>query len=459
MSIRRSPKAPSRRSWIVITLLAVLVACLGGSSRTDAAQITVLRPLAALFLVPALYYWSHDAMAKARAPLILLGALTLLMVVQLIPLPPSIWESLPGREAIAEMGRTLGQDDVWRPLSLVPARTLNALASLVVPIAALCGLIMLRTDQRTILYIITGLGIFNALLAIGQTASGGMAALYPYAITNAGTAVGIFANQNHGAVFAGLTLLIIGYLLACAINSHRSRQHKAVLVALFLLAMVAALTGGSRSGLLASFLALLSSAGMVWISLGGRRRGTEVLPPIFGRNFRPTWVLALAGVLVVTILSLFVVMERVPALNDLTQQDSFKDLRWLLLPTFEKMLRSYSIFGAGFGSFEEVFHIFEPQISMNSEYVNQAHNDWVQLVIEGGIAALALVVAAGWWFVRSLCRIGYGSKQAIVGQLFWLTLMLILLLASLVDYPLRTPIFQFSAAALAVALCRSAERS
>ena len=415
--------------------------------------------MAALFLIPALYYWSRAAAAEARPPLVILGALSFLMVVQLFPLPPSIWESLPGRVAIAEMGRALGQDDVWRPLSLVPARTLNALASLVVPAAALGCLIMLRTNQRTIFYMITGLGIFNALVIIGQTASGAMAALYPYSITNAGTAVGIFANQNHGAVFAGLTLLIIGYLLACAIHSHRSRQHKAALVALFLFAMVAALTAGSRSGLLVTFLALISSVAMVWIGLGGERRGTDVLPQMFGRSFRPAWSLALASVLVVIVVSLFIVMERVPALNDLTQQDNFKDLRWILLPTFEEMARIYSIFGAGFGTFEEVFHIFEPQISMNSEYVNQAHNDWVQLVIEGGIAALALVVATGWWFVSSLRRIGCGSRQAIVNQLFWLTLMLILLLASLVDYPMRTPIFQFSAAALAVALCRSAERS
>lgn len=443
----------------MIALLALVVACLGGSSRTDAAQITALRPLAALFLIPALYYWSRDAAAEARAPLVLLSALTLLMVVQLIPLPPSIWEMLPGRAAIAEMGQTLGQGDVWRPLSLVPARTLNALASLVVPIAALGCLVMLRTERHTILYIVAGMGIANTLLAIAQTASGGMAALYPYAITNAGTAVGIFANQNHSAVFAGLTLVIIGYLLADAVNTHRSRQSKSVLAALFLLVMVAAMTGGSRAGLLACLLALLSSAAMVWIGLGTKGRGGDAMPQIFGRRLSPVWVLVLAGVLVAVILGLFVAMERVPALRNLTDQGSFDDLRWRLVPVFEAMLRSYWLTGAGFGSFEEAYHIFEPVGLMEPIYVNQAHNDWVQLIIEGGVAALALVMAAGWWFVRCLRRMGWDNRMAMIGQLFWLSLALILLFASLVDYPLRTPIFQFCAAALAVVLCRSAQRS
>ena len=459
MSIRRPPKAPSRQGWIVIALLAAIVACLGGSSRTDAAQIIVLRPLAALFLIPALYYWSHEAAVKARAPLALLGALTLLMLVQLIPLPPLLWEALPGRAAIAEMGRTLGQDDVWRPLSLVPARTVNALSSMVVPIAALGSLAMLETERRTILYIVAGIGIANSLLAIAQTTTGGIAVLYPYAITNAGTAVGIFANQNHSAVFASLTLLVIGYLLSDAIAGHRSRQQKSALAALFFLVMVAALTGGSRAGLLASLLAMLASAAMLWVSLGGKGRGGDAMPQIFGRSLRPLWVLLMAVALAAIILGLFVAMARMPALQNLTDQGSFEDLRWRLVPVFEMMLRSYWLTGAGFGSFEEVYHIFEPVGLMEPIYVNQAHNDWVQLIIEGGIAALALVVAAGWWFVRSLRRMGWDSRIAMVGQIFWLSLALILLFASLVDYPLRTPLFQFCAAALAVALCRSAERS
>ncbi len=68
-------------------------------------------------LAAAAYYVARPAPAfvgLTRPFLVLLGALFLLPLLQLIPLPPSIWTQLPGRETAAQVDRLLGWN-VWRP--------------------------------------------------------------------------------------------------------------------------------------------------------------------------------------------------------------------------------------------------------------------------------------------------------------------------------------------------------
>mgnify|MGYP007125385276 CR=1 FL=1 len=60
-----------------------------------------------------------------------------LTIAHLVPLPPAIWSQLPGRELVSEIDRAAGLGDVWRPLSLTPGATWNALHAQLVPLAAL----------------------------------------------------------------------------------------------------------------------------------------------------------------------------------------------------------------------------------------------------------------------------------------------------------------------------------
>lgn len=82
-------------------------------------------------------------------------------------------------------------------------------------------------------------------------------------------------------------------------------------------------------------------------------------------------------------------------------------------------------------------------------YVNQAHNDWAQVVIEGGLPALMIAFAAIIWLAGSIRLIWSRRKAAAI---FWLAIFAILGAASLVDYPLRTPIIQSLALWLALVL-------
>jgi O-antigen ligase len=82
----------------------------------------------------------------------------------------------------------------------------------------------------------------------------------------------------------------------------------------------------------------------------------------------------------------------------------------------------------------------ETQTSMQNTYVNHAHNDWLELLVETGLLGAAVMIAFLLWFARLALRAwrrhnttgGPGVRAASV-------VILLLLGHSLVDYPLRSP--------------------
>ena len=91
--------------------------------------------------------------------------------------------------------------------------------------------------------------------------------------------------------------------------------------------------------------------------------------------------------------------------------------------------------GAGVGVFPATFALHERLADVTPEFVNRAHDDALELVFEGG--ALSLMLAAGFlvWLV-ACARAAIRSRND--GALAGLMAMALLLLHSLVDYPLRT---------------------
>ncbi len=93
--------------------------------------------------------------------------------------------------------------------------------------------------------------------------------------------------------------------------------------------------------------------------------------------------------------------------------------------------------------------------------MNQAHNEPMQLTIEGGAPALGLLAAfAGWWLwsgVKVARREGPSGGKALA--IAWVTATAILLASSLVDYPLRTPLLSALFAVACVEIARSGGRS
>lgn len=416
---------------------------LGGSSRPDAIQIAALRPLVALSLIPALYYMSPGALSKERGLLSLMALFAAWMALQLVPLPPSLWMALPGRSQIAELDAMAGLDGLWRPISMSPTRGWNALASLIVPVSGVLLAVALRVSARNLLFFVAIFGIADAAMGILQVISGNDSAFYLYAITNRGSAVGIFANENHSAVFSALQLIVLARL---AIEPRAAGGHRWLRYAIpiaFLLSLIAILISGSRAGLAMGVFAILVATTVAWYSLGGEgRKNARRKSGRFANLRSPRFILAVFILLVIGLLGVFLSLERIAGLNDALNQNAFEDLRWRIVPVLEQMVGTFWLLGIGFGSFEETYHIFEPTELLLRAYVNQAHNDWAQFLIEGGVPAIALLVALGLWVAVRARRILTGGRRSLATLLLWGGMAAIIMGASIVDYPLRTPIFQ-----------------
>lgn len=454
------PVALPLKAWLVLGGFALVVALLGGSSRPDAFQIAILRPAAALFLIPALWHVRLEAVREACLPAILLGLLAAWMALQLVPLPPSLWQSLPERAAVAEIDALLGSPERWRPLSLVPSRTINALASLVVPASAILLALAYRMTGFHLLILFAGVGVFDAVLGLGQVLAGRSSMLYFYEVTNRGSPVGILANENHSAVLSALTLLVIARLSIRAPEQGVPAWIRLASAPAYATVLLAILVSGSRAGLSLAALALIVTALMVWSMT---RHGMKSDRRVRGQGvpaLRPRVILGAFFAAIALTITAFVLLERTPAFEDLLARNAFEDLRARIWPILAEMMSTFWVLGSGFGSFEEVYHIFEPTTLLLPSYVNQAHNDWAQLVIEGGVPALALLAILLGWIVTTVARMVMADSRYTMLALFWMAIFAILAAASIVDYPLRTPIFQAAALWLLVILAqdRSAQK-
>ena len=447
------PNVPSAKGWIILGALAGVVAITGGASRFDAIQIVPLRTVSAFFLVLSLAHLTRERLRSERALVGMFACFVLIVGLQLVPLPQSVWAGLSGRSDVVRLDTAFGLEAVWRPLTLTPMRTWNVFGSLVVPAAGLFFAIATGRSSLWMLRCVAVLGVINAVLGLLQVVAGKFSSLYFYEITNRGSPVGIFANENHAAMFSACAMLTVAALGVRVRQGEGVGWERLAYPAAFSIMLLVSLVGGSRAGFAASIGVVGVSIGMLVLVRPSRGR-------LSARNYFSSWIYEhprLMMVLPILALSLtavtFIVLNRAPAFNELISTDGFQDLRWLLWPVIREIIEVYWIGGSGFGSFEQVYYVFEPSSLLMPQYVNQAHNDWAQFLVEGGILAQALLIALVLWVAKSIVSLSL-STNGRIRAVFWISIFAVLGLASLIDYPGRTPIFQLVGIWLLVALSR-----
>jgi O-antigen ligase len=443
------PAALSRRAhgelagWWPAAALLVLVFAMGGGSRADIASLPILRPLTVLLLAYGLYRLPREALIKFRWLFAFAVATVGLVAAQLVPLPPSLWQLLPGREVVAEIGAAAGGGQPWRPISLAPSQTLNALWSLAAPLAMLVLLAPLRSAARqrlaSVIVAIAGISVFIALM---QTLGGGRSLFYFYRITNSDAPVGLFANRNHQAVFLAAMLPILAVWASAAEHTAEGRRPRkkfqpqtAIAVALVILIVPLLFVGGSRSGLL---LAGLAAASVPFVIIA--KRGGRSARPVAARAIDRRWLFAAGAVAVAALAGVATWLGRASTIDRFTQPG--EELRVQALPTLLEMTGTYFPFGIGYGAFDPAFRMHEPIGMLAPDYFNHAHNDWLETVLTGGLPAALLLTAAAvavigrtWALWRAGPPADFHAGLARAGAMA----MIILGLASITDYPLRTP--------------------
>lgn len=432
--IKSLPSATRLRAHSTTGLLVflALVFMTGGGSREDIDSLAVLRFVSALAVAAAIIFIGRDEMAKIKVPLALLAAIALIAAVQLVPLPPEVWPVLPGRDSIARVDALVGIE-VWRPISISPSATLNSLASLIVPLAALLLFAVVSETNRVLTFLV-GIALVSALIGIVQLFIDPRNALFLYEITNNGSSVGLFANRNHHAVFLVCCILISLYLAQERETAlYRWKRWAMAGSALFL--TLAVITNGSRAGLICLTLVFIQSSIVAgfdyakWRDRAGR-----------GMRLRVTALILITPATL--LITLFALAERIPALARILENNALEDLRVKLLPILGDMARDFQPLGTGLGAFEYAYRMREPDELLSPFYLSEAHNDWLQFPIEAGVLGLlVMVVMLGFaaWKIFKIIRVDEAPKQNIRATSLGLGLLSVLGVASVVDYPLRVP--------------------
>ncbi len=409
--------------WLAcVALTAALL--FGGGARQglgcDAIPELVALPLLALALPRA---W--PILKQSPGALAILIGVVALPCAQLIPLPAWLWSALPGRQPVVDIFTAAEVPLSWRPVTVIPGATWRALLSLLPPVAIFLAALSLDRDARKLqALVVAAIGVASVPIAMLQVIGGLDSGLYFYNVTNIGKGVGLFANANHFGAFEYSLLP----LSAAALTQSRLRSHA---LSLAILGGVAAALlfglslSGSRAAIIFGGVSILATVAMVLRPEVAR----------FGRR-RAIWLVVGLGLMLLPLLlglGLLAILER------FATQDLVEDSRWTLAAVTWRALWSYFPLGSGFGTFPSVYPLHERIADLIPQIVNRAHDDLLEIVLEGGLASLALLLG----FVVWLC---FGTRRALVGEreadgrqaragviVIWL-----LLLHSVVDYPLRT---------------------
>jgi O-antigen ligase len=422
-------------AWLAaIFLIATFV--LGGGARSDILSLVILRPFAVVVLGIGLLTLTRAEIERHRLLFGSLGAIAVLAIVQLIPLPPGIWHQLPGHGVVKEIDATVGLDGLWRPISLAPNGTLNALMALVVPLAFLVHVAKLDTaGMRRLLIIAIALGLLSALIGVAQAVGTRGNGLYFYRITNDGFAVGLFSNRNHQAVFLASLFPMLAAYASFPVKAAANARIRLILVLLAGAALIPLLLiTGSRLGAALGILGILSTR---WVYhapevVAVRRRESK------RKNYAPL-IIGIVGIGLVAITAFLAqvsIFERFAG-----SSDAMTDIRFRVWQPILKMSWDFFPFGSGLGSFAEVYRVYEPNELLGTRYLNHAHNDFLEVFLTAGLAGLAIMGVAGVSLAHAAFRASRLKNRDRDVSLYRMGAVVVTMLAvaSLVDYPLRTP--------------------
>ncbi|QUL37319.1 O-antigen ligase [Erythrobacter sp. JK5] len=438
------------RTHVPFVALAVLLASaflLGGGSRDDIVSLIALRPIAVICLGIGLYGLTGEQWRAFRLPLGMMAAIIGLILLHLIPLPPAIWQAIPGRELAIAAGEAAGGIQPWRELSLVPYRGWNAFYAMLVPAAAMVLAVQIdREDHRKLLYVLIAAAIASALWGMVQAIGGFGPGLYFYDVTNSDSPTGFFANRNHMAAMQVCILPLLA-LIAARAKGPRMRLIQTACAAIAVLAVMMAAATGSRAGIALALVALAAS----WLVWNARPRHNNALRR---RDQRQRWVpFAFAGFGAAMLGGFALLLTRSQSFERISGTSPVEEYRFLVWETMVEFLPQYLPFGSGIGSFVEIFQVHEPSAMLGTSYWNHAHNDWLEWTLEGGIPAVLLMIVALVAFVRgafallSLAHTGrFGVQLGLAGAI----ILFVLGLWSAVDYPLRVPALAVVAALASV---------
>ena len=408
------------QALIVTAIYVVLLALFGGgvAGWTPGYMLLCLTTI----LIAGATTWKTGFEPLNRAPLsgkIAIIGIGVLPLLQLVPLPPAIWQALPGQELRESTLALVGLADTWQPLTLDPAATALS-AILAVGFVTLMTLLLHVGDAAfsRILDIAVGIVLLGIVLGILQVVSDGQfPRLHP--INMGAVMLGVYANKNHMGLIIACAMVLVGFVTARRITD-RGRRRVAV-IGVIVFALVCLITTNSRAGLVFGVLGAIAV-------LAGEIRAMS-------------WRYRLAALAVIAVLAGLVLSTTAFETMSSRFNDLDSDLRWQITTWSMPLARQYTLWGGGAASFGTLFNASEQLAWVKPTIVNAAHNDYLQLVIEfglPGVAVLLALVASLAACVSAMSSIPHKDFHR-SEMLFGFVSLALFALHSTIDYPLRRP--------------------
>ncbi len=432
---------------ILVASYIVFFMVTGGMTRPSTNLITAQLILAGLISVGALWQLRHGPINRTSLFLPLMIVFCLLsVVVQLIPLPPGLWTLLPGREFVSRTDGILGVAALWRPLTLSPEGARGDLAA-IIPVAAalLAGLATLRQHFYILAAAIAICAVSGVLLGLIQRTQDSSSIAFYFGLFGAPHATGTFLNHNHFAaqLYSSIPVLV-GVAAVVVARWHLPRWIAISMTVCYVMFIIAGLgVVGSRAGLALCMIAVFFS---VFIAKQGASKDNKNQLGSSSAAF----IALLLALLVLSQASMVTLLK-------FASTDPLSDYRGTINKVTLVATQRYFPAGSGYGTFVPVYQMDEKPSDILPSYVNHAHNDWLELILEGGIAAVLLLGAFVIWFLIRTFRVWrfHHDTAVVLYQRAASISIFCLLLHSFVDYPLRTPalsvFFAVCCAILAVA--------
>ncbi|QZD94864.1 O-antigen ligase family protein [Qipengyuania gelatinilytica] len=411
-----------RHGRIAAGFIACAMVLGGGGSPSPAAEMLVQLAFVAALL--AWLWWASGEAPRISRPLLYLGlAFLALPLLQLIPLPPAIWQALPGRELEIASLAVISAEDSWRPLSISPPLTLAAFLVLVPAVGTMWAVSTLsRRDRHFLMLVIAVMGLCSAFLGALQLV-GGPDAFRLYEKSHRGWLTAFHANRNAAADVLLIASLALGAWFASQRDESRRKRISPMILIAQIVFLVAVLLTGSRAGIALLLVALV----VHWVMI----RGEEA-------SRRSKALIAGAGLLAGALLSLPFLLGGGGRLAGVAARfDATSDARIPLWTDTLAAIESFGWAGSGLGSFTKAFLPHESLEHLVPAFPNRAHNDYLEFVLEAGLLAPVLLAIAAITLGALVRRAWRVSPSEHYAQLFAIGTLAIVALHSVVDYPLR----------------------
>jgi len=422
------PLQLERFGLIYTRLFVVLLIAFGGGTRQGSLS-DVLVELASLPLL----FWAVASIKVSQlsrcqeVSIACICAILAVPLIQLVPLPPSLWVDLPGREIAVNTYSATKTALPWLGISLDPIATWQSFLSLLPATALFLTTISFTSNERRLL-IKTALIVvaISIPLDLMQQMGGPTSPFRFFVFTNPDRAVGFFANANHNAA---LLYSCIPFITLFAVQSALAGRRVSVFIAgaFFFAVFLGLASTHSRAGLALGFVASAFSSVMVY----------RLAPPMLRSRMLKYGIM-------VNLLALFVAFQF--GFSSLSQrvehEDLLQNIRWPIAQVTFEAAKDFSPFGSGLGTFQPVYERYAPSTLAMPEYVNHAHNDWLELLLEVGVPGFAVIAASLLVYLWICIRVWFLNSEHEISERMLAQagsiVVSLLLVHSVLDYPLRT---------------------